>query len=1257
MVMSRATGSRRSVSAAILALSVLGWLVLFGGQASAAVTHRYLSQLSGFGNPTAVAFDAAGDVYVVDTADLTVDRFSPAGEPLTFSMPESYVAGSKLTGTPSSSFGTPRGVAVNEESGEIYVSDSTEHVVDIFSSTGQYLSQLTGVPASASISGPFLGPYGIAVDQSSHDLYVTDPSNGVTDLFNSAGAYLSQFGNSGESIGVNSLTEDAYVGNSGTDIVQVFDSMGGSLAELTGSSSPDGSFGRELVYVGLDPTTHHVYVAQTENRVVDELSASASEEYLDQLTGTPTGENGSIARFVSPQAVAIDPANGNLYVADESGVVDVFGPDAVLPEVITEAASSLTETTVVVNGMVNPAGVQVNSCEFEYGIEAIYGNSVPCEEATAQIGAGNQPVHVNASLTGLQPGATYDYRLKAANAPYGANTGPGRTFATLGPLLIEEESVSGIGSSSAALSAQVNPDGRPTTYQFEYGTSTSYGSTTPSTSIGSGHLVVDAPAQLSALQPETTYHFRIVATNASGTARGTDVSFTTFPLRFEGLPDGRVYEMVSPVVNQDQSVYSPRSGVQSFGYQSQGPFQASADGNAVAYVSGPSAEGGQSLENEYLATRAPAGGWTAVNIQPPSGANEAGHYQGFSSDLSMGFLDSSKLLSAEAPGEGYDVLYSRTNGDGRYHPFFTTTPPNRRPSSTFGVFNIQEGELIHAPRYAGASSDLSHLLFEANDALTPDATDVGEKQSNLYDSSDGKPRLVNILPNGAPTPRAVFGSPPLTVNQGGGGAVDPADYSHVISENGARIFWSSLSAEGQPEDLFMRENGVRTVQVDISHGSGSSGGGMFWTASNDGSKVFFTDCSRLTSGSTAVSSGGCYNTADSSSGVPVGGLLTGNDLYEYDVNTAHLTDLSVDNNASDALGADVQGVVGTSSNGSYVYFVAKGALASGATPQGCEQEEASPGCNLYVRHDGVTRFIAMLAPEDDLRKGSIAGYSNGFFGDWRSSLGNRTAEVTPDGRDLLLQSTGGLTSNADKGVQEVYAYNAVSGQLSCVSCMSGGESSKPGGAYLPVGFNATYQPRLISEIGDGSRVFFDSFDPLVSQDTDETQDVYEWESDGVGSCQRAGGCVYLLSGGTSADDSWLVDGSAGGKDVFIMTRAQLVAEDQNGNRDLYDVRVDGVQPLSGPVCSGTGCQGVPPAPPIFATPSSVTFNGVGNFTQSTKPGMKQKSRPLTRAQKLSRALNACESKKEKSKRVVCEGRARKRYGARSKVKKSTKRRK
>jgi hypothetical protein len=88
-------------------------------------------------------------------------------------------------------------------------------------------------------------------------------------------------------------------------------------------------------------------------------------------------------------------------------------------------------------------------------------------------------------------------------------------------------SASSITTTGASVSGSVNPNAQATTYQFQFGTSTSYGSSTAVTSAGSGTSATAVSSALTGLKPNTTYHYRIVATNATGTTNGADATFKT----------------------------------------------------------------------------------------------------------------------------------------------------------------------------------------------------------------------------------------------------------------------------------------------------------------------------------------------------------------------------------------------------------------------------------------------------------------------------------------------------------------------------------------------------------------------------------------------------------------------------------------------------------------------------------------------------------------------------------------------------------
>ena len=257
--------------------------------------------------------------------------------------------------------------------------------------------------------------------------------------------------------------------------------------------------------------------------------------------------------------------------------------------------------------------------------------------------------------------------------------------------------------------------------------------------------------------------------------------------------------------------------------------------------------------------------------------------------------------------------------------------------------------------------------------------------------------------------------------------------------------------------------------------------------------------------------------------------------YAFYTESGELWRFDTLNNTREGLtagGAEVQGVIGTNqtgADGGYLYFVADGVLS---TNQNAEGEEATAGQpNLYLLRAGnsTPTFIATLSPEDDqMRVSSVAGQEGS---DWKANLGERTAEVTPDGRHLVFQSLRKLTGydneySLEHPVVEVFAYSADDEGLACASCNPTGAPPSVNElelrkTKLPVSAESNvYVRRWMSD--EGSRIFFDSLQPLSPGDTNGVLDVYEWESEGEGTCnaQNASpsnhGCLFLLSGGSSS---------------------------------------------------------------------------------------------------------------------------------------------
>jgi trimeric autotransporter adhesin len=133
------------------------------------------------------------------------------------------------------------------------------------------------------------------------------------------------------------------------------------------------------------------------------------------------------------------------------------------------------------------------------------------------------------SVTGLNASTTYYYRVRAYNGSGtsgNSNVVNVTTLSATGAPVVITNPATLIASFSATLNGSVDPHGLTTTVYFQYGTTTSYGHTTLN-QIKTGNTYQSVSANLSGLTASTTYHFRIVATNSSGTRYGSDRTFTT----------------------------------------------------------------------------------------------------------------------------------------------------------------------------------------------------------------------------------------------------------------------------------------------------------------------------------------------------------------------------------------------------------------------------------------------------------------------------------------------------------------------------------------------------------------------------------------------------------------------------------------------------------------------------------------------------------------------------------------------------------
>jgi len=447
------------------------------------------------------------------------------------------------------------GLAVDSSSGpnagSVYVADVMNSVIDRFSEDGTYVCQITGSPtpsasecnvAGSEVPGGGFSPSGVIVDPATGVLYVADRRRDVILRFDSGGAYAGEIA-SPALTAPNSLAIDStgalYVAN----VHSYFNFETTNVVKL----SPSGEFLFEVTdktpsRVTVDPTTDRLYVAEG-------LEGARLVEFTP--AGARVAEFGTEQELLAP-SLAVDADSGRIYATNarfgDPSRIELYGKGAAVPDVLTGEVTDVTEVSARLHGSVDPAeGGDVTFCEFEYVEDSDYdpaalnpyaagGPPVPCDDALP-IGSASQ---VSATLGGLQPSTTYHARIVAANANEVRSRGPDVVFATRGAPTIDEQSVTNIERFGATLTARINPHGFPAEFRFEFvddahflaegGFSGPAVRSTVFSEIGSGLEPLSVNQNISGLTVGTTYHFRAVARNSTGTVLGPDGTFTTVPV-------------------------------------------------------------------------------------------------------------------------------------------------------------------------------------------------------------------------------------------------------------------------------------------------------------------------------------------------------------------------------------------------------------------------------------------------------------------------------------------------------------------------------------------------------------------------------------------------------------------------------------------------------------------------------------------------------------------------------------------------------
>jgi hypothetical protein len=965
------------------------------------------------------------------------------------------------------------------------------------------------------------------------------------------------------------------------------------------------------------------------------------------------------------QAVATN-ATGTTY-----GAVSSF---TTVPQPATSAVSAITATSATFNGSLAPLNAAAaTEYTFDYRAKKATEHETECtgEDATgsesAGTGAGTKAV--SSEVTGLLPNTQYTVCLLATNTSGSAEASP-VTFTTLvAAAAVEGESASHVDSSEVQLEARINPGNSETGYVFELGRAPgAYDESVPvpAGEIPPGFTGVSVSAPATGLEPNTTYHYRVVAANAlPEKVDGADQTFTTAPAAAGGatsggcpneqlreeqpydqtLPECRAYEMVSPRDTNGQDATSRSAEVMARASEAPTGTEPAITYSSKGSFGDPE---GALVENQYLSRRT-ADGWTTQAITPLSstpvegveGSNELNEtsYPGayFTPELTAGVAVSSARLGAAPPlGELNEGLYVDQFADNAYQYDGTiedggSNPPWGASTNLERVVLAKNGVLVEWLNGA----DVPVSVTNTNEELNAGA-------GSIYYEAAGKDAWHATSANGS---RVYFTTPPTIAS---------------VGQLYVRVNVGKLQSNLGPKGECLEPERACTIEVSASRREPEDPIGpqsaRFWGASAEGGKVFFTSDSELTPNA--------YTGPEDN----------GANLYEYDLETSRLTDLTIDE-GDVAEGAAVQGVVQISEDGSYVYFVAKGALAAGASEQQCraeteaeatgaEPKQENLGCNLYVSHEGGPPvFITTLAEKDE--------------GDWQTSgslaagPAVNTAVLTPNGKQLAFISERSLsTANFPGGYdneqaqpgectgqtgngapesgncREVYLYDAETASLVCASC-NPAKVRPVGPASLPrSGGEPFVDYRSRDLLADGT-LFFDSKDALAPGAAGGRGNVYEYVD----------GAVRAISAVSAGYESFFLDASANGENVFFASADRLLPEDPGGNTVVWDARVDGGFPAATAPASCNSSEECEPSPVVSSVvgpPASQTFSGPGNVSPiapaPTAPAASRRPSVKTRAQKLAAALKTCRKDRPRRKRLTCEKTAHKRYGA---VKKRT----
>jgi hypothetical protein len=1041
-------------------------------------------------------------------------------------------------------------------------------------------------------SGSFSAPHAIATD-SYGDIYVASrgaaEGEGRIDIFDATGLYLFEIS---DPAGPQSLTVDSvgnlYVvnGGSGERIVRYSPSKyepQNGVIEYQGSPTillPN-SFS---IYIALDVdrSNDHLF-AHLGTHINEYSSAAAGNELLDE----------SVAEVYSPHGsgLAVDAAHHRLYASDtrksplpEASVIRIFDLNSASPHTLLQTIDG----SGTPNGKFLADALSVAVDEgtghffvfdamaakvYEFDADGSYLATIEHgfnEASGVEIGVDNG---ANSPNGALGSGAHYLFvpaGLFGVGHSYAF--GPSNTC----PPEVEAISFADVNESEAQLRATVNPCELETGYRFEYTTEQSFqaqgftGATVGGEGqIPAGGLGVPVSAGITGLAPGIAYRFRLVASNSEGSDEMAGVFVTSVAIDLGS-------DCANAAVREGLSALLP-------------------DCRAFELVTPPdtNARTPRGLDHlgTYFATReaSPAGDKLSFEVEGGvlPGEEGTGAYAGDPYTSTRGEYGWSTTSAGPTGSESMALLPGSTSPDQGYS-FWGTGGPSGSAAL--------EGEPTSYVRYPDGHSELvgrgsigedreaegklisengSHIIFVSPDSalhpavrLEPNAPPDGNQA--IYDrTSDEITHVVSLLPGGK-SPTA--GEDALYVG---------------ASLDGRGVAFSLGSM------LYLRVANEETYAI----GEGVTFAGI----AEGGGRIFY---------------------------------LKGGNLKAFDASSGETISFSASGNVT---------VVNVAADGHAAYLVSPSVLAKETNPNGAKAKSGEE--NLYLSREGQISFVGTLTPRDvegewggvemieglglwTMAAGSSDGNAGGFAAD--------PSRTTPDGNVLLFESRASLTGYDSEEHRQVYRYDQVNERLHCLSCNPTGAPAVGDGSLESLAQGSGDRQRLstydvVANLSsDGQRAFFQSTEPLVPTDRDGLQDVYEWEEQGVGSCTRIQGCIYLISSGHSTRLDLLYAVSESGNDVFFRSSDLLLPIDRDETPSIYDARVGGGFPEGFEIpCEGEGCRPTLSQPPALSQPGMLASKKSGNISHRCPKG-KRKARKRGRVRCVRRHRKHRHSKKAAS---------------------------